>query len=641
MNGDIYTYTDYKDEKKDVEKVIKPITKKQGQEFMQFRRQGGLVENPGFIVTATGFVTVKRIYRFNEEFNLYWLTPLAYIPNVQMTIDIEPEDKQTIKNATDSTITRAEQQYKRARTSSSESDAISKIGEAKETYKEFQQGTEGANSFTIRLVLFGKTLDELKRVEARVEKELLTLNLESTIALNDIGSEINLTKFNNAVDTISTASTLAASFPFYFQEHIDESGIPLGKSVTGGNIIIDFTCNDKTTKRISYDMVIVGKKGSGKSATMKRIIKGDFLNGHKQIIIDPENEYSKTVEYLGGRVIKINGKNSSVINPLEFRNGGSAFFSEGEEKIDLEDHLQNVCSFISIFNDELSTKIKNDIVKFLRAMYKDDYGIDDKTNTLNFKPEDFPIFEDFYNYIVEYRRVFWDKLTIFEQEEIELMISAVENIVSSFGKYFNKHSNIIIGDEELISFNLREVTMSNNDKLLQGVMFNILNVFVTSEMNKNKLYNDNRKDFEERKLFRVIIEEAHLILNEQNTKIVEYINKCMKLFRKYTSSLALVSQSILDYLKPGTSNVSTQLRQIYEESMYKMIFLQDALSIGRFKEEFKELLAESDFKKMQDLDVGEYILALNQDMKLYGKVMLTPNEIELFSSENIKEGKNV
>lgn len=116
------------------------------------------------------------------------------------------------------------------------------------------------------------------------------------------------------------------------------------------------------------------------------------------------------------------------------------------------------------------------------------------------------------------------------------------------------------------------------------MMFNILNVFANRQMNINKQYNDNRKLGQKRRLLRITIDEAHMILNEQNLSVVKYLEKAVKLFRKYSGGVMLASQDLEDFIKDSGTEVAQALEKIFKGTTYKFLMNQDTNVSNKYEE---------------------------------------------------------
>lgn len=707
-DGNIFEEENYKPDKKSKkQKII--FTKESYESFGRIIPQVGITEKEMYVKNGKGFLTSIRFTSYNDYLDSFWMSSFAKIPGVIIVMDVEPENKRTVQTGVDRTVNKQEGNMNMAKNYSQKKDAYEIMRENKRLYDEVKDGSEGVNTFTTRLILFGKTLADLERKKNEVEKIMATKTIEGTIAQHEIGIDINLTKFSNPIKQLSTTSALASSFPFYDQDIVDPEGLFIGYTQTGGLMHLDMARKWEKQSRLSYDAVVLGKKGSGKSVLLKNIMLQEHMRGHQQIILDPENEYGTLVRNFGGQVISMKGKNSSIINPLEIRTVGEinedviylelgsslkdiyeeeiykdvvmkygSFAIErvddslvdyeklgeykinihvldenenskvlpfdvivvkevDEEKMNLSTHVANVSTFIQFFNEDLDNTDLLRIEEGLRDLYEA-WDINLETNTMNYLPNEFPLLDDLHYYF-ELEHESLKKAERLEEHviiSIERIKLTLRNIVETYGQYFNHHSTINVTNESLICFNLKPLSNSSTANILKAMMFNILNVFVNKQMNINKQFNDNRNSNDRRRLLRVIIDESHLILNEDNLSVVKYIEVAVKLFRKYSGGTLLASQDIEDFLKESKSEVSEKLKKIFQATTYKFLMNQDSVGSSNYAKSLGSNINVYDLEKMQYFETGQFLLLL-PTAKIFGSHIVDKPLLKLFETENVTQ----
>lgn len=143
----------------------------------------------------------------------------------------------------------------------------------------------------------------------------------------------------NALRTLTTES-LAVFMPFRVQEINHENGVHYGENVISKNMIIA-----NRRELLNGNSFILGVSGAGKSFTAKNEIVSIALRDPNAdiMIIDPEREYTKLVEALGGQNIHISATSENHINAMdmnsEYGDGANPVILKSEFILSLCEHL--------------------------------------------------------------------------------------------------------------------------------------------------------------------------------------------------------------------------------------------------------------------------------------------------------------
>jgi type IV secretory pathway VirB4 component len=109
---------------------------------------------------------------------------------------------------------------------------------------------------------------------------------------------------------------LAAAFPFASAELESAGGIFLGRNVTtGGLVFVDRFALE------NHNQVILARSGAGKSYLAKVQILRSLYEGIQVLVVDPEDEYRRLAEAVGGIVIGLGGTGDRL-NPLDLAEAG-------------------------------------------------------------------------------------------------------------------------------------------------------------------------------------------------------------------------------------------------------------------------------------------------------------------------------
>ena len=114
-------------------------------------------------------------------------------------------------------------------------------------------------------------------------------------------------------------SALATCYPFTQGSLQVEDGVLYGISVASGQPIFFDIFSREWVK--SYNCIIIGAKGSGKSATAKTLLGRYAIKGTQIFVIDPaiteQGEYTNLATSLDGTLVDFGGTEGIYINPFE------------------------------------------------------------------------------------------------------------------------------------------------------------------------------------------------------------------------------------------------------------------------------------------------------------------------------------
>ena len=112
------------------------------------------------------------------------------------------------------------------------------------------------------------------------------------------------------------SESLAASFPFAAAEPpLEPSGCFYGLAESGAPVVFDRYSAD------NYNSVILARSGAGKSYLAKLEALRLLYQGVQVFIVDPEDEYRRLCQAVGGAHLPLAGHDAVTINPLDLPDG--------------------------------------------------------------------------------------------------------------------------------------------------------------------------------------------------------------------------------------------------------------------------------------------------------------------------------
>lgn len=429
--------------------------------------------------------------------------------------------------------------------------------------------------------------------------------------------------------------TLSAGFPFTQTYFNDSSGYMLGVDIhTSLPIYFDpFVVNNLRT---SHNMAIISSTGGGKSYTMKKMIINEYAKGTKIFVFDAENEYENIVKLNGGEYIDLYSKKGGIINPLQIR-----YIPSDNDKISKETdcplakHLGFLEAFFKTAFEKISEKELVMLLSIVEALYNK-FGIFKNTsiNTLeSLTSKDYPIFDDLYNFLPEYKKGLKSAEKIKLIEQVDILISRFLTGTDSY--LFNNHTSIDLSNE-LIAFNLQELLYSGNQRLINTQTLNLL-TYLNNSIVSNKIINE--KESKIKKNICVIVDEFHLFIDEKNNEVLKNFGQLARRIRKYSGSLIVSTQSVKDFV--GNAEVLRHATAIFNNCQYSMIGMLKEDDLLAYLELFKNNpLTDTQKNFLFSAKRGEFLLNIDNKTKLRIWIRATELERQMMGEEKVDVFKN-
>lgn len=508
-----------------------------------------------------------------------WLSTVMSMPSTKVVIKAKPMDMSKAIRGIDRSLAELKAQYRATNVDSKRYE----IQEHVQSLSQLLSMVQGENESLLVVSVYVTAYDMVMTQDApfletpektryprysNFKKMIRTLYRENNLKLvnNDfnqiyayIGSQISGYDPYESEGRAIPSNTISAGYPWIFSHVSDEGGIQLGTQ-DGVPVFIDFFRRD--SERINSNMVIIGKSGSGKSFATKSLLANLAADESKIFILDPENEYSELSHNLGGKMINVGNAKYGRLNPfhimtaIDDEDGGSISGSYAT-------HLQ----FLEEFFKQIIPDCDKDAMEYLNSivdrMYMDK-GITEETDLSKLSAEDFPIFDDLYDAILEE----------FQQTDNEYIRSMLRSLVNYISKFSTggRNANIWNGpstvttDENFSVFNFQSLLSNRNAIIANGQMLLVLK-YIDNEIIKNRDY--NIRNNMNRKVI-VVIDEAHVFIDEKFPIALDFMFQLAKRIRKYNGMQIVITQNIKDFV--GTEELSRKSAAIINACQYSFIF---------------------------------------------------------------------
>ncbi len=608
---------------------------------------GGISFSDRAIIKGDGYESCIRIYEFKTRVENFWLEDLTDLSNVVVTVDISTENQSKILEQIERSIS---EQYTRIDDAATNIDRIKASAEVEKLQglvDDITQHEEVIKLVTIRYYVSALTLEEL---DIRIKDVLETIKSKGyrgAVLINEqeyewkslFDSATTQSYFRNRrVGEAIPSIYLGGGYPFHFTELSDPTGMYLGTTRTGGNVLFNiFTMNDF---RKSYNALVVGLMGAGKSTLLKKLLKNTSILGDMVRVFDIAGEFRDLVLERGGKVIALDGTDG-IINLLQvFATIIDEDTNEVLEEQSYMNHLSKVSMIYRCISPSAEQSEVREFERILREFYKF-YGIEISRAT-TYKANEYPIMEDLLEYIRKElyedfeKRIVRKTLSDTKRERLEYIELNVGSMVNDYGKLFNGHSTLEnFYDEQIVSFEIKNLAQFDK-RVFNAQTFNIMTMLWNNALKKGsiakKLYDNREVSFEDSQKFFVLIDEAHKFINSDNLMAVDYAIAFEREARKYFAGLMFATQSIRDVVPENISSEALhKIKTLFELTQYKFIMQQDNNSKEALKEIFAGQITESEIERVPKFKKGECILAINGYKNIKLNIEITDKEKKLFA----------
>lgn len=358
------------------------------------------------------------------------------------------------------------------------------------------------------------------------------------------------------------SSSVAAAFPFVNMTLSDPNGVCIGNS-GGKPVFIDFFVRNKD--RVNSNMVVIGKSGSGKSYATKTILTNLAADNSKIFILDPENEYFGLAQNLNGKIIDVGSATQGRLNPFHIISSLSDEEEGDDESINtsFSTHLQ----FLEEFYRQILPGIEPDALEYLNnitmRMYESK-GIDAETDLSELEPEDYPIFDDLYDKILNDYQIATGE---YSKENLRVLLNYISKFATGGRNslLWNGPASIST-NENFIVFNFQSLLANKNNTIANAQMLLVLK-WLDNEVIKNRDYNIRYKA--QRKVI-VVIDEAHVFIDSKFPIALDFMYQLAKRIRKYNGMQIIITQNIADFV--GTEELARKSTAIINACQYSFIF---------------------------------------------------------------------
>ncbi len=359
--------------------------------------------------------------------------------------------------------------------------------------------------------------------------------------------------------------TLAHGYPFISNTLNDPQGMTLGLDWLHKPIMFDpFLLDDN---RKNHNIMVLGSPGCGKSYLTKKIINWCAMTHRRVFILDVEREYDGITKNVGGDWIDVGSAGGSTINPLEIHVMEDAASHEL-----IATHLLFLETFFQILLPELTSLQLRYLLAVIKELYYSQ-GLD-KKDIPNLQPTDFPIFSDLYHFMHSTQneaRNMYPELDVKIVDEI-IRTDFLKN--SKLGWIYDRYSSINIS-KHVVCFDLNSLLEKNNYRLTQAQLFLALS-YIQREIRDNTAHDPS---------VMVILDEAHILIDENNPVGLDFVYQMVKRIRKRNGGMMIISQNPDDFT--ANEHVIKKTKAILNNTQYSFFFNMSPANVTDIAQMYK------------------------------------------------------
>lgn len=479
----------------------------------------------------------------------------------------------------------------------------SAIMDAEEMRDKLQVGEERFFRLGFYFTVYGFSMDELDFITHKIESILGQQLVYSKPASSQQEQAFNSTvpQFYDQLKIRRNMNTgaISTSFPFTSADLSQEDGILYGINMHNSGLVIF----DRFTLE-NGNAVVFAKSGAGKSFAVKLEALRSLMLGTEIFIVDPENEYQRMCEAVGGAYVRLSLNSATRINPFDL----PQVIDTDEADDALRSNLITLHGLLRLMMGGAASQASGGAVEAslsaseeadLDAALIETYakaGITNDPLTHNSTP---PTINDLY-----------DTLLHMGGSGPGLAQRLRKYTSGTFAGIFSQPSNINISNP-MVVFNIRDL----EDELRPVAMYIVLNYIW------NKTKSDQRRRL-------LVIDEAWQLMKYEDS--ASFMFSLAKRARKYNLGITTISQDVEDFMGSRLG------RAIVANSSMQLLLKQSPSAVDVLADVFK--LTEEERKRLSGFPVGQGLFFAGQN-HVHINILASPTEQSLITTnpEEIKQ----
>ena len=472
------------------------------------------------------------------------------------------------------------------------------ILDAEEMRDKLQVGEERFFRFGLYFTLYGNSQDELEFVTHKVESMLGQQLVYSKAATSQQEQGLNsvVPQFSDQLQIRRNMSTgaISTSFPFTSADLTQDNGILYGINMHNSGLVIF----DRFTLE-NGNSVVFAKSGAGKSFTVKLEALRSLMFGTEIIIIDPENEYERMCDAVGGAYVRLSLNSVTRINPFDL----PRVVDTEEADNALRSNLITLHGLLRLMMGGAQTQLVGGNATIMPALSPSEEADLDEALINTYGKAGITQDPLTHTAIPPTIADLYDTLLHMGGNGPQLAQRLRKYTSGTFAGIFSQQSNIDINNP-LVVFNVRDL----EDELRPVAMYIVLNY----------IWNKTKSDMKRRIL---VVDEAWQLMKYEDS--ASFLFSLAKRARKYNLGITTISQDVEDFMG------SRMGRAIVANASMQILLKQSPSAIDVLADVFK--LTSEEKKRLAQFPVGQGLFFAGQN-HVHIQVVASPTETSLITT---------
>jgi type IV secretory pathway VirB4 component len=550
---------------------------------------------------GTRYARTYYVYGYPRQLYTGWTSSMVNLDEViDMSMYIYPVESQVVLENLRKKVTQLEAgiQIDNEKGRVRDPGKQAAILDAEEMRDKLQVGEERFFRFGFYFTIYGSSMDELEFISHKVESMLGQQLIYSKAATAQQEPAMNscVPQFTDQLQIRRNFSTgaLSTTFPFTSADLSQENGILYGINMHNSGLVI--------FDRFSLEngnAVVFAKSGAGKSFAVKLEALRSMMFGTEVFIIDPENEYERMCEAVGGAYVRLSLNSATRINPFDLPRVVDTEEADNALRsnlITLHGLLRQMMGGAQAqlvggstsLTPALTPSEEADLDAALIETYAK-AGITNDPLTHTAQP---PTIADLYDTLL-HMGGFGPQLA----QRLRKYTSG------TFAGIFSQQSNVNV-ENPMVVFNIRDL----EDELRPVAMYIVLNY----------IWNKTKSDQKRRML---IVDEAWQLMKYEDS--ANFLFSLAKRARKYNLGITTITQDVEDFIG------SRMGRAIVANASMQLLLKQSPSAVDVLADVFR--LTSEERKRLSQFPVGQGLFFAGQN-HVHIQIVASPTETGLITT---------